>query len=104
MTVKTYLYYVLYEVLMWYAERHPAVRLRWWYPLALKELAPCWIKIKVQQTLADVDRQTESIDGIGESGVPDPVFSEKPSQVDGLTEMRLSAPWSISTEKSEEST
>lgn len=101
MTLKTYLYYVMYEVLMWYADRKPTVRLQWWYPLALKELAPCWIKIKTQQTLADVDRQIESIDGIGESGVPDPVYVESVSEVDGLPEMRLSAPWSIPTEKSE---
>ena len=93
MTLKTYLYYVLYEVLMWYADRKPTVRLQWWYPLALKELAPDWITVKVKMTMADVDRQLESID-VGVSGVPDPVFTEKPSQVEGLTEMRLSAPWS----------
>ena len=93
MTLKTYLYYVLYEVLMWYADRKPTVRLQWWYPLALKELAPDWVTVKVKMTMADVDRQLESID-VGPSGVPDPVFTEKPSQVEGLTEMRLSAPWS----------
>ena len=78
---------------MWYADRKPTVRLQWWYPLALKELAPDWITVKVKMTLEDVDRQLKSID-VGPSGVPDPVFIEKPSQVAGLTEMRLSAPWS----------
>ena len=93
MSLKTYLYYVMYEVLMWYVDRKPTVRLQWWYPLALKELAPDWIQVKTKMTMADVDRQLESID-VGPSGVPDPVFTEKPSQVEGLTEMRLSAPWS----------
>lgn len=103
MTLKTYLYYVMYEVLQWYVERHPTVRLLWWYPLALKELAPEWVTVKVKQTMDDVDRQAAAL-FTEESGVPDPVFTEKPSQVDGLPEMRLSAPWSITTEKSEGST
>lgn len=84
---------MLYEVLMFLCERNHRIRLQWWYPLALKELAPGWVTVKLKMTMADVDRQLESID-VGPSGVPDPVFTEKPSQVDGLTEMRLSAPWS----------
>ena len=78
---------------MWYADRTPTVRQQWWYPLALKELGPDWITVKVKMTMEDVDRQLKSID-VGPSGVPDPVFTEKPSQVEGLPEMRLSAPWS----------
>lgn len=100
MSLKTYLYYVMYEVLMWYVERHPTVRLLWWYPLALKELAPDWIAIKTKMTMDAVDKHIASLD-IGPSGVPDPVFTEKPSMVEGLPEMRLSASWSILTEKSE---
>ena len=69
---------------------------------------PFWIEWKTLSTMESVDRQ---VDVLREEGkclddalYVTPVFSEKLSEVDGLTEMRLSAPWSISTEKSEGST
>lgn len=69
---------------------------------------PYWVEWKTLSTLESVDRQVEVLqkEWKREDDVlyVDPVYSEKPSEVEGLTEMRLSAPWSISTEKSEEST
>ena len=69
---------------------------------------PYWIEWKTLSTMESVDRQVDVLRDEGKC-LDDvlyvtPVFSEKPSEVDGLTEMRLSAPWSISTEKSEGST
>ena len=69
---------------------------------------PFWIEWKTLSTMESVDRQVDVLRDEGKC-LDDvlyvtPVFSEKPSEVDGLSEMRLSAPWSISTEKSEGST
>lgn len=69
---------------------------------------PYWVEWKTLSTIESVDRQVEVIreEWKRKDDVlyVNPVFNEKPSEVDGLTEMRLSAPWSISTEKSEGST
>jgi hypothetical protein len=69
---------------------------------------PYWVEWKTLSTMESVDRQVDVLRDEGKC-LDDvlyvtPVFSEKLSDVDGLTEMRLSAPWSISTEKSEGST
>jgi hypothetical protein len=42
--------------------------------------------------MESVDRQTAEIADEWKVS-SDPVFTEKPSQVEGLTEMRLRAPW-----------
>ena len=69
---------------------------------------PYWVEWKTLSTMESVDRQVEVIreEWKREDDVlyVDPVFSQQVSEVDGLTEMRLSAHWSISTEKSEGST
>lgn len=69
---------------------------------------PYWVEWKTVVTMESVDRQIDSIQQewkeVDDVLYVDPVFSEQPSEVDGLTEMRLSAPWSIPTEKSEGST
>lgn len=39
-----------------------------------------------------VDKHLKAID-VGPSGVPDPVLTVKPSEVDGLDDIALSAPW-----------
>lgn len=98
--IRDYCYYCLYELLIWYSNTHPAVRLQPWYRNAIGQCRDGWIAIKTKMTMDAVDKHIASLD-IGPSGVPDPVFTEKPSMVEGLPEMRLSAPWSILTEKSE---
>ena len=97
-----------YEVALWYSHKQPSVRLRDWYRMLLDYCQPYWIEWKTLSTMESVDRQVDVLKDEGKC-LDDvlyvtPVFSEKPSEVDGLTEMRLSAPWSISTQKSEGST
>ena len=97
-----------YEVALWYSHKQPSVRLRDWYRMLLDYCHPFWIEWKTLSTMESVDRQVDVLRDEGKC-LDDvlyvtPVFSEKPSEVDGLSEMRLSAPWSISTEKSEGST
>ena len=69
---------------------------------------PYWVEWKTLSTMESVDRQVDVLRDEGkcldDASYVTPVFSEKLSEVDGLTEMRLSAPWSILTEKSEGST
>jgi hypothetical protein len=90
--MRDYFYYCCYEIAVWYADKNPRIRLNPWYKLLIKECAPGWIAIKLKLTMADVDRQTAEIADEWKVS-SDPVFTEKPSQVEGLTEMRLRAPW-----------
>lgn len=91
--MRDYVYYCLYELLIWYSNKYPAVRLQAWYRNAVDVARDGWVNVKTQMTMEDVDRQMESID-VGPSGVDEPVFSSKPSEVEGLDEIRLRAPWS----------
>ena len=99
---------ICYEAAIWYSDKQPSVRLRYWYRMLLDYCKPYWVEWKTLSTMESVDRQAEVTreewKEVDDVLYVDPVFSEKPSEVDGLTEMRLSAPWSISTEKSEGST
>ena len=55
---------------------------------------PYWVEFKTQQTMASVDRQiAEIVDSAEWKVSSDPVYPEKPSQVECLSEMRLRAPW-----------
>lgn len=51
-----------------------------------------WVEWRTQQTMKDVDRQAKEFPG--ESGIPDPVYSETTEGETALGgEMRLTAPW-----------
>lgn len=93
--MRDYWYYVCYEIATWYADKNPRIRLNPWYKRLIKECAPGWVAIKVKMTIETVDRQIADLLDSAEWKSPssDPVFTEKPSQVEGLTEMRLRAPW-----------
>lgn len=91
--MREYLYYCVYELLLWYSSKYPAVRLQSWYRNAIDQCRDGWVYVKTKITMDDVDRQIESID-VGPSGVSSPVFSSKPSELEGLDEIRLRAPWS----------
>ena len=57
-----------------------------------------WVEFKTQQTMKDVDDQAKCFPG--ESGVPDPIYTEQkegPTALGG--EMRLTAPWVISEQE-----
>lgn len=89
--MKRILYYLLHELLHWYANKYPAVRLQQWYKNAIIETLEEWCEVKTQQTMIMMD--DVSID-VGPSGVTKPVYEEKPSdEVEGLPEMSLSATW-----------
>ena len=90
--MRDYFYYCCCEIAVWYAVKNPSIRFNPWYKRLLEECLPSWIKIKTKTLMDDVDRQTAAIaDGWKVSS--DPVYTEEPSQVDGLPEMRLRAPW-----------
>lgn len=82
----------MYEILQWYATRHPAVRLQWWYVYVVRETLSDWCEVRTRMTMDAVDEHLKAID-VGPSGVPDPVLAVKPSEVDGLDDIALSAPW-----------
>jgi hypothetical protein len=90
--MRDYFYYCCYEIAVWYADQNPGIRFNPWYKRLLAECAPGWVTIKTKMTLADFDRQAADIADEWKVS-SDPVFTEKPSQVEGLTEMRLRAPW-----------
>jgi hypothetical protein len=55
---------------------------------------PYWVENKTAQTMDDVDSQIQELHkewDISESNQP--IVIEKPSQVDGLPELRITAPW-----------
>ena len=90
--MREYIYYCCYEIAVWYGNQSPGVRTNPWYIRLIQECFPSWVAIKTKMTMDDVDRQTAAIaDGWKVSS--DPVYTEEPSQVDGLPEMRLRAPW-----------
>jgi len=108
MTNSTRLLAVCYELAIRYSDIQPSVRLRNWYRMLIDYCHPYWVVWKTLSTMESVDRQVDLIQeqwsAVDDAVFVTPIFSEKPSEVDGLTDMRLSAPWSISTEKSEGST
>jgi hypothetical protein len=55
---------------------------------------PYWVENKTAQTMDDVDSQIQELHkewGISEPNKP--IITEKPSQVEGLPELRITAPW-----------
>jgi hypothetical protein len=85
-------YYVCYEIAIWYADRQPGVVFNPWYKRLIEQCRPYWVDVKTAMTMDSVDRQTAAIADQWKVS-SDPVYTEKPSQVEGLPEMRLRAPW-----------
>jgi hypothetical protein len=88
----TWIYYAIYEIALWYASKNPGIVFNPWYKRLLAQCFPDWVEVKTLQTMESVDRQAAEIADEWKVS-SDPVFTEKPSQVEGLTEMRLRAPW-----------
>ena len=51
------------------------------------------IEYKVQREMVSVDQQVEEIKKQWESEDPKPIITERPSQVEGLDDISISAPW-----------
>ena len=92
MRTETYVFYACYEIAVWYAAKNPGIVFNPWYKRLIEWCRPYWVEVKTAKTMADVDRQAAEIADEWKVS-SDPVFTEKPSQVEGLTEMRLRAPW-----------
>lgn len=95
MRKESWIYYACYEIAIWYAAKNPGIKFNPWYKRLIEWCFPGWVEIKTLQTMDSVDRQIADLLDSAEWKSPssDPVFTEKPSQVEGLTEMRLRAPW-----------
>lgn len=92
MRKESWIYYACYEIAVWYAAKNPKIVFNPWYKRLIDWCFPYWVDIKTATTMDDVDRQAAEIADEWKVS-SDPVFTEKPSQVEGLTEMRLRAPW-----------
>lgn len=92
MEYEKWIYYVCYEIAVWYSKKNPVVVFNPWYKRLLDHCLPYWVEVRAAMTMEDVDRQTAEIADEWKVS-SDPVYTEKTSVVDGLPEMRLRAPW-----------
>lgn len=90
--MRDWIYYAIHECLLWYADKSPTVRLQEWWKSIYHETTDSWILVKTQMTLEAFDREAEKM--MPRGGVDEPVLTVKPSEVEGLDDIRLSAPWS----------
>jgi hypothetical protein len=98
MILRDLLYACCYEIGLWFRERNPSLRFKpQWFVLMMDYCFPYWVENKTAQTMDDVDSQIQELHkkwdrwDISESNQP--IVIEKLSQVDGLPELRITAPW-----------
>ena len=106
LSYSTIVYGLCYELCLWIASWNPAVSLKPWFKALKAHCFSYWVDYKTFLTMEALEGQEEGIQRQWEEEdkrvYVDPVYSETGSGF--FDEMRLSAPWSISVEKSEEST
>lgn len=92
---------VTYELLQLFCTHKPGLRGSPWVKRLLAECFPDWIEWKTEQTMTDVDRQTDELHrqwSEAEKREQSPVITEEPpdySDAQNLLggEMRIRAPW-----------
>lgn len=92
---------VTYELLQLFCEYKQGLRNTAWVRAVLKECFPDWVEWKTQQTMADVDRQTEELHqrwAEAEKIEQAPIITEQPADDSNAQqllggEMRIRAPW-----------
>lgn len=93
------LFYVCcYEIGLWLKEHYPnsPITTSPWLVLMMSYCLPYWQDHRTAVTMEDVDDQIQELHREWEKQElieNRPVFIEKESEIDGLPEMRLSAPW-----------
>lgn len=94
----SYLYACCYEIGLWIIEQFPdsSVVDNPWFKRMMEYCLSYWSEVRTIGTMEDVDDQIQELHREWEEQElieNKPVFIEKESEVDGLPEMRLSAPW-----------
>jgi hypothetical protein len=97
MILRNLFYVCCYEIGLWLREHHPSLAAKAAVVLMMDYCRPYWVENKTSQTMDDVDSQIQELHRVWDrwdiSEANQPIVIEKPSQVDGLPELRITAPW-----------